>query len=56
MIRKIRKRHRFIWLILAISLPIIFIASIVFRHRETFNENVPKRILPQSSQRTQSEK
>ncbi len=52
MIRSIRKRHKFIWLILAILLPLIFIASIAFRHSEPTNETIPKKILPQSSHRT----
>ncbi len=43
MIRKIRKRHRIVWLILAILLPILFVASIIFRHKEPFNQNIPKR-------------
>ena len=42
MIRVIRKRHKIVWLALAILLPILFIASIVFRHSEPFNENIPK--------------
>lgn len=45
MIRKIRKRHKIIWLVLAVLLPLIFIASIVFRHHEPVNENVPKRVI-----------
>ncbi len=56
MIRKIRKRHRFVWLILAIILPIIFIAGIVFRHGEPVNQNIPKRNSPQSLERTPGEK
>lgn len=42
MIRKIRKRHRIIWVILAIILPLIFVASIMFRHSEPANENIPQ--------------
>lgn len=45
MIRAIRKKHKIIWLVLAILLPLLFIASIVLRHGEPVNENVPKRIL-----------
>ena len=56
MIRRIRKRHKIIWLILAIILPIIFIASIAFRHSEAVNENVPKRNLPQRTQSSPREK
>lgn len=50
MIRSIRRRHKIVWLILAVLLPILFIAGIVFRHREPINENVPKRILPERRQ------
>lgn len=42
MIRKIRKRHRIIWVILAIILPLIFVASIMFRHSEPVNQNIPQ--------------
>lgn len=45
MIRRIRKGHKLIWLALAVLLPLIFIASIVFRHSEPVNENVPQGIL-----------
>jgi glucan phosphoethanolaminetransferase (alkaline phosphatase superfamily) len=41
MIRKIRKKHKIIWLILAVLLPLLFIASIVFRHSEPINETIP---------------
>jgi hypothetical protein len=44
MIRSIRKKHRAIWVILAIILPLLFIASIVFRHPEPVNQAVPKRV------------
>ena len=44
MIRSIRKKHKIIWLILAILLPLLFIAGIVFRHSEPVNENVPKKV------------
>lgn len=53
MIRKIRKEHKMVWLILAIILPILFVASIVFRHSEPTNQSVPKRNITQSSQGTQ---
>ncbi len=42
MIRKIRKKHKILWLILAIILPLLFVASIAFRHSEPVNEKVPK--------------
>jgi hypothetical protein len=42
MIRSIRKEHKLVWLMLAILLPAIFIAGIVFRHAESVNENIPK--------------
>jgi len=41
MIRKIRRKHKIIWLILAILLPILFVASIAFRHNEPINEKIP---------------
>ena len=44
MIRSIRKKHRVIWVILAIVLPLLFIASIIFRHNEPVNQTVPKRV------------
>lgn len=53
MIRKIRKEHKIIWLILAVLLPLIFIASLVFRHNEAVNEKIPSKSTTkaQSSQR-----
>lgn len=42
MIRQIRKNHKIIWLILAVLLPILFVASIVFRHSEPVNQIIPK--------------
>lgn len=50
MIRKIRRKHKIVWLILAVLLPILFIAGIAFRHRAPVNENIPKRILTQKTQ------
>ena len=44
MISSIRKKHRVIWVILAITLPLLFIASIVFRHQEPINQTIPKRV------------
>ena len=41
MIRSIRKRHKFVWIALAILLPILFIASVAFRHSEPINESIP---------------
>ncbi|NJM52720.1 MAG: hypothetical protein HC846_04585 [Blastocatellia bacterium] len=38
MISKIRKRHRLIWLILAVILPLLLAASIAFRHNQPTNE------------------
>lgn len=43
MIRKIRKKHKIIWLILAVLLPSLFIASIAFRHSEPVNEKIPEK-------------
>lgn len=51
MIHSIRKTHKLIWLILAILLPILFIAGIAFRHLEPVNESIPKRTLQKSSQK-----
>ena len=42
MIRKIRKIHKIVWLILTMILPIVFIAGIVFRHADPVNEEIPK--------------
>jgi hypothetical protein len=42
MIRKIRRGHKIVWLILAVLLPLVFIASIAFRHREPVNEKIPE--------------
>jgi hypothetical protein len=50
MIRKIRKNHKLIWLILAILLPVLFIAGIAFRHHEPVNEKIPEEL----TTRTQS--
>jgi hypothetical protein len=44
MIRKLRQRHFLIWLILAIILPILFAAGIIYRHSEPVNPAIPKRI------------
>ena len=41
MIRRIRKTHKIVWLILAALLPLLFAASLVFRHREPVNEKIP---------------
>jgi hypothetical protein len=53
MIRSIRQRHRLIWLILAVILPLIFAASIWFRHAEPVNESIPQKNKPPSAPRTQ---
>lgn len=42
MIRSIRKEHKIVWLLLSLLLPLLFIASIVFRHPKPVNENIPK--------------
>jgi len=52
MIRRIRKNHKIIWLMLAIFLPLLFIASIAFRHRESVNEKIPVKFTTET-QRTQ---
>lgn len=41
MISSIRKRHKFIWLVLAVLLPLLFITSIALQHSEPVNENIP---------------
>ncbi len=51
MIRSIRKKHKSVWIILAIILPILFIASIIFRHNEPINENIPSKKLTTDSHR-----
>lgn len=53
MIRKIRRKHKIVWLILGILLPILFVASIVFRHSEPVNEKIPEKFTTktQSAQR-----
>jgi hypothetical protein len=52
MIRQIRKQHKLVWLVLAILLPLLFIAGIMFRHRAPVNEKIPKITTEtQSSQR-----
>jgi hypothetical protein len=53
MIRKIRRQHKIVWLILAVLLPLIFIAGIVFRHGEPVNEKIPERILPSRTRSSQ---
>jgi len=52
MIRKIRKEHKIIWLIMAVLLPLLFTASIVFRHSEPVNEKIPSKS-PTKTQRSQ---
>ena len=42
MISSIRKRHKTVWVVLVILLPILFIISIAFRHVEPINENIPR--------------
>jgi len=42
MIGKTRQRHRFIWLAFAILLPILFAASIFYRHSEPLNQSIPQ--------------
>lgn len=45
MIRSIRKKHKIIWLVLSVLLPLIFIAGIVFRHSEPINQSIPDKKL-----------
>ncbi len=42
MITKTRKMHRVIWLAIAILLPILFAASIIYRHAEPLNQTIPQ--------------
>ncbi|MBS1794141.1 MAG: hypothetical protein JSS81_09820 [Acidobacteria bacterium] len=41
MIREIRRRHKLIWLGLAVLLPLLLAASVVFRHAEPVNDKIP---------------
>jgi hypothetical protein len=41
MIAKTRKMHGIIWLTIAILLPILFAASIIYRHSEPVNQKIP---------------
>lgn len=52
MIRKIRKRHKTVWLILAILLPLLFIASVAFRHSEPVNEKIPDKFTTENTKFT----
>jgi hypothetical protein len=52
MIRRIRKKHKIVWLILAISLPLLFVAGIAFRHAAAVNEKIPVKFTTET-QRTQ---
>lgn len=45
MIRSIRKRHRIVWIVLALLLPLLFVAAIAFRHSEPVNESIPFSVL-----------
>jgi hypothetical protein len=42
MIRETRKKHRFIWLAFAILLPVLFAASVIYRHSEPLNQVIPQ--------------
>lgn len=54
MIREIRQKHKIIWLILAILLPVLLTAGIAFRHKEPINEKIPEKLIPkrQRAQKT----
>lgn len=43
MIKATRKKHRLAWTALAILLPLVFAASIIFRHEEPLNEKIPRK-------------
>lgn len=51
MIRATRKRHRLIWIALAMLLPILFAASIIFRHEEPVNEKIPEKTTAETQRR-----
>ncbi|NNE67800.1 MAG: hypothetical protein HKN33_14655 [Pyrinomonadaceae bacterium] len=42
MIRGSRKRHRIIWLVLAVLLPVLFAAGLLLRHEDPVNIEIPK--------------
>ncbi len=42
MISAIRKRHRIIWIILAVLLAAVFVASVISRHNEPLNDKIPQ--------------
>ena len=44
MIRRLRRRHRLIWVALAFVLPLLIIAGLMSRHAEPVNESVPKAV------------
>jgi hypothetical protein len=54
MIRAIRQRHRLIWLVLAVVLPLVFAASIWFRHAEPVNESIPSRTTAETQSRREN--
>lgn len=41
MIRSARLRHRIIWIILAVLLPLIIGAGLLYRHPEPVNQKIP---------------
>jgi hypothetical protein len=51
MIRATRKKHKIIWLVLAVLLPLLFIAGLVFRHSLPVNEKIPSITTTESPKR-----
>jgi hypothetical protein len=45
MIRSIRKRHRIVWIVLALILPVLIAAALLSRHAEPVNDGIPRRVL-----------
>jgi hypothetical protein len=43
MIRRIRRRHLIVWLVLSVALLLLLAASVVFRHAAPVNRTIPPR-------------
>ncbi len=41
MIRSIRKRHKLVWIVLAVLLPMLITAGLLLRHDEPVNPQIP---------------
>lgn len=42
MIRSIRRRHKLVWITLALLLPVLFVAALALRHSEPVNDRIPQ--------------